>query len=821
MLLPFFAAAFMFQDLNLDLSKTWEASAMEWMTREELALYEASTPRQRELFRGFFVSRRLDHPDHWPGSGLYLPCFYHQRVHGDIRDRIQYALGAPLETQPRMDNPALPRVWRYPDGDFYFEADGFKKVKLAARSLEQWETVLESRIKHPEPRYDLEVNSFGRTRLPEDLEWVPSRVASRRLLPEKRGARLQLSISIPEAFQSYLQEDRSGPVQNMEALILLHPPGGRSPDLLSRSGRFRHATQRLNLVESSHMHLEFQMPPGHFDAEILVYSGFLKKGLRTTMTLTILPPEIPRIGDPILCQEWRDAPITAQPRPAIIIGDTLYKPIESPVSGKPARVLIRADFQDCRAWSQTGKSAPVSLKQIRGEHGWFIFELPNPTPSTTVLATAGEPGGSILALSAYPGPFAADSRSNLRLKQASDENYLSLERLNVAPAIDFTALFVNGAPLAASRDGEFPWPTLNWGRTAELRFMHPGDTGWAEASFQLTRNEVFEALVVKPKYIVAATQDLEGKPARVRLKVSVADTPVPVSKEAPVADTPKLWGIVVNDPLLKSSSWLAIRQALTQWLRKETQPEDLIYVVHLGHRPELVLEPTPYKMLALSALRSLSPKTQDENYFTVQYLIDALTHLELHQTRPHQVLLLTHQLTDEVSQMENLIPQLRPTGLQIYNLEFPFEFVPESESKVADLEPDPLVTMAVKEEEYQRDRMVIKDNFQEQRNVTAGYSLVWNTKRNQKRRRDEAARVAAFHEAFNGQLASLTAGLAHSSGFGETTHGLHQFLEKLSKWQRVLVHLELPLPVNDDQLIKVESPEGYSVSWTVVEWRNP
>lgn len=821
MLLVSFAVVLFFQDLRLQLSKTWEQSAKEWMTREELALYESITPRERELFKGFFVSRRLDDPFRWPRSGLFLPCFYYPQKYGDVRDRIEYLLGEPLEKTPQGDKPALRRAWRYPRANFFFETDGVGKARLAARSLEEWNSVLRTTVKHPYLRYDFQAKSFGRTRLPDDIAWISSRVDDHRLLPEARGARLHVAISIPEDFKDYLSKDRAGPVQYMEALVLLHPPGARKVGPLKPASRFRHATQRLNLLSASHIYLDFQIPPGHFDAEILLYSGFLQKGFRSAVKLTVLPPELPRIGDPIVCQEWETAAITTPEPPAIIIGNTLFKPTVGLRPAKPAKVLVRSDFDNCRAWSQNGGLPPVSLERVRHEDGWFIFDLPDPTRSTAVFAASGAKDSSVMALSAFGGPMEMSPDPGLRFNQSSHSNYLALERLEVTPPPRLTALFVNGAPVLASRDGRFPWPTMDWGPSAALRFVHPDQGSWSGADFRFSRNEVFEALVVKPKYIVAAAQGLDGSPAAVDLKVSVADTPVKITGRDFIADMPKLWGIVVNDPLLKSPSWLAIRQALEHWLRHETRPEDTIYIVHLAHRPELVLEPTRHKILALSALRALTPKTKDENYFTVQYLIDALTHLELHQTRPHQVLLLTHQLTDEASQMENLIPQLRPTGLQIYNLEFPFEFVPESEAKVANLEPDPLVTMAVKEEEYQRDRMVIKDNFQEKRNVTAGYSIAWNTKKSRKKRSDEQARTRAFHEAFNRQLANLTAGLAHSSGFGETTSSLHQFFQKFSQWQKVLVHLELPLPVSDDQLIKVQSPAGYTVSWTMVEWRVP
>ena len=807
-----------FQDLTLDRSESWENLARPWMTAAETALFDRLDAREQKEFRGYFVARRQENPSLWPESGNYLPPFFCAKPHGDIRDQIAFLLGEPETAQPHPLNPELPRSWRYGELELSFEPKG-ANVKLSTQGRTQWDALMQKMIKHPEIRYDFRVKSFGRTRLPEGLLWSESTVENHWVTPEADGGNLQVTIAIPASFKDYLRETKANPVQHMELLLLLRREDGRGG--LQQEERLRHASQRLNLLEADFFNFDSYLPAGFFQVEFLIYSGFLDRGIKAREKVLVRPPELARIGDPVICQDWEKAAIAMPDEWVFPVGDYFYKPSPHYNPEKLGLVLVQSTFKNTRAMLQTEGEQPRDLTLLRNQDGWFVFTLPPQATPFRLLALGAPEGENILALSGTGPLFGQPADQGLTFKQKNAPNYLNLEVLDIDSTDGPTLLFVNGRPLSASRVGRFPWPSMDWGRRAELRFEYERGGQWRASRFELPRSEVFEEIRVKPKYLVAAAQNLEGLVESVDFQISMEGRPMEVLKKTTLSPVPKLWGVVVNDPLLKSASWPLIRHALAAWLTQNTHDRDMVYIVHNSHRPQLMLAPTTYKPLVNATLHALQPQTSDEHYFTLKYLIDALTHLKQHQTRPHQVLLLTDQLTDEVQQMENLIPVFRQTGLQMYNLEFPFEFIPGTEAKLAGEKVDPLVTMAIREETDQRDRLGTRDSFQEARNVTTplySFRFGGKKKKDQERKREQL-RAEAFHGAFNQQLATLTAGLAHTSAPGQTVQSLHQFFDKLSLWQEHLVHLELPVLNLKEGGLSVRGPEGYSTSWTLVEWR--
>ena len=65
----------------------------------------------------------------------------------------------------------------------------------------------------------------------------------------------------------------------------------------------------------------------------------------------------------------------------------------------------------------------------------------------------------------------------------------------------------------------------------------------------------------------------------------------------------------------------------------------------------------------------------------------------------------------------------------------------------------------------------------------------------------------------------MTAGLGVQGGFGETTQVLHRFLDEVARWQDVLVHVRLPVPYLDEDMVSIKADAGFSASWTLVEWQ--
>ena len=275
---------------------------------------------------------------------------------------------------------------------------------------------------------------------------------------------------------------------------------------------------------------------------------------------------------------------------------------------------------------------------------------------------------------------------------------------------------------------------------------------------------------------------------------------------------------MVNDPLLKSAIWPQARELLLQWLKTHTGPKDLIYIIHNTHRPEMVLEPTTFKPLVQATLSALTPKTNRKNVFTIQYFVDALTHLKHHQTRPHQVIMLTDRLSGEVKQIEDLMPKLRSTGLQLYNLEFPFLDPEHTETQIG-VDNDPLTTMAENAEKDPKNRAGMHDSFMETRSTPPLLSWSFGKKKANRESRQAAILDDAFQQAFNQQLATLTAGIGLASTYGESTQSLHRFFQNLTDWQKSLVHLDIALPYLDADLVRVAAQDGYTAGWTLVEWQ--
>ena len=467
-----------------------------------------------------------------------------------------------------------------------------------------------------------------------------------------------------------------------------------------------------------------------------------------------------------------------------------------------------------------GDGSSTGLAYLFSADGWAVFDLPPQSQTNFRLIALGDADqNGFLPFSLGAAGLAAPAANSKPAFRQKGQNYLQQEKLSFGDRGDLQLLFVNELPYMASSSGHFPWTPLDWGKTARLRYEFQDQGKWRSAAYDMQRAGIFEQVSVRPKSLVVGTRVPDGQIKGVEVEVRVEGAVIPPSKATPFTSLPKMWGIVVNDPLLKSKAWNGIRQALLEWLKKNTQSNDLIYVVQISHRPELLVAPTSRKSLIQACLLSLEPSSPRANYFTVRYLVDALTHMKEHGSLPHQALLLTHQLTDEVSQLEDLLPLLRKTGLQIYDLEFPFEFVPETEIPTKPDPDDKLTQMAVAEQIEQRQMLGIRDNFQEDRNVKAGFRIPLGARKAKRMSEEERIKQEAFRASFSKQLASMTAGLAHVSGAGETSQSLHRFLDQLTLWQRNLVHLELPLPYVDEDMIQVKAAPGYSAAWTLVDWK--
>lgn len=800
------------QSLDLPNATSWADLAKPWMTSEEAALYERLSPAERQIFQGTFIARRVEDPRQWLETGKYLPAFHCPKPHGDIRDQILFLLGEPSTVASQPSNPALPARWTFSDRVFTFELRPDGHVALDPQGEAVWDQAKRAAIRHPEIRYDFQVRSFGRTRLPEDVLFAPVEVANQYQVPKDEGALLNVQIPIPESFRQILRETKANPIQHMELLVRLN----RTGEVVAQAEtQTRHASQRLDLLRETYFHFEVFLPSGYYDAELQIYSGYLKSGLSARLPIAIRTAELPRVSDPIICQEWAKAGVERFSTRLIGVGEQFYKASPRYLGELPARVLVKSDFADTRLMLQNGSESRM-LKTIEHTGSWWIYELPSQRGPFRLLALGYPETGATVALSSTGSWAPGEAATPVKFEQEGSPNYLALEHMNFAAQAGLGLMFVNDQAYLASRDGSFDWRPFDWGKVARLAFETAGANGWQRSLYTMRRSAVYEQVSVKPKYLVAGTRNREGEVTACDFQFSVVGQPVKITRTTPYRALPKLWGIIVNDPLLRSTSWPMVRDALKRWLRQNTQAGDLIYVVHNSDRPQLVLSPSDQKVVVQAALDSLAPRSEVDHYFTVQYLIDALTHMSEHQTRAHQVLLMTDGLTDDVRQMEDLLPTLRATGLQLYNLEFPVSIQEEPEKSLTEGK-DALETMAIRDENYRS----LRGNLSPEREGVPVASIQFGGRKRARQLKEARLRDQALHDAFNRQIAGLTAGLTASAEIGQSAAGLERFFDQLTAWENNLVHLELSVPYLDADLVKPIVPDGCTVSWTVVTWRVP
>ena len=237
-----------FQSVTEPANRSWESMARPWMTRAEANLYDRLDQREKIRFQGFFVARRSEKPDQWSATGLYLPSFFAPEPHGDVRDQIAYHLGYPDQIDWQPQNPRLPLAWKYPQYSFFFLPSSGGNVRLTSESAELWDNLKGAMIKHPALRYDFRDNSFGRTRLPEDLEWIDTEVVHRWSTPNPSGNTYHLTVRVPTKMKEYLRESTRLERQHLEMLVFLKTDADQARESLDAK-HIRHASTWSQMLE--------------------------------------------------------------------------------------------------------------------------------------------------------------------------------------------------------------------------------------------------------------------------------------------------------------------------------------------------------------------------------------------------------------------------------------------------------------------------------------------------------------------------------------------------------------------------------------------
>ncbi len=781
--------------------ESWETLARPWMTGVESTLFDALTEEERVRFRGTFVARRQEHPEVWSDQGLYLPIFFCDRTYDDIRDYLLATVGEPDRVVKNATNPSVPSEWHYPDYEFHFVAVARTRITLTERSVQEWERVKQRMILHPQMLYSFSSKSFGRTRLPEDITWFDTNVVSYLLDPDPRGEHLRVVVALPASFIEAVKARGADSEVALELLIELDKGTGET--------EFRHDSSVVQVTDDRVAVFEAHLPPGHFNAKLMIYSGFLPVGLQAQTSIYVAPPELPRIGTPIIVQQWAPEGLIQPGKNELMLGGFRYRWDQAYDNKKMAMVLVHAQALPAEVFILKGDASPQPLTFLNRVGTWFLFELPPQTGPFQLIAQTIADGNGLRGFRTFPPQWPTHRQSTALSLKTETKNYLELEELQLGETSALSYLFIAGQPYLATDSQTIPWLPFNWGEQAELRVGAMKDSSWQEATAILNRSEVYTELDVRNEHLVLGSRNAEGD---VQAVPTILRDGVPLqgALQTPIAKIDQVWGLVFKDDVLDRSLWPFAREELIRWLESHLKPTDLVYVVLISQRPQLVLPPTLSRADLVATLNSLTPSLQRDTSFDLQYLIDEITHLEYHTKKPHQVVMMTPQLTDDLTQLESLLLELRRTGLQVYNLEFPDPL------RVADSRKS-LKDRAIPMETMKPDTESIRDNFQETRNTKVGFRISLAEKKLNQARRDQLTKEAAARSAFSDQIQLRTAGLCMRAEPGQERQTLSEFFRHLTLWFDALTHVQLPVNTDPESLTFQVEP-GTQVYWTSVQW---
>lgn len=783
--------------------QAWDDLARPWMTDAESSLFDALSDHERLKFRGTFVARRQERPQLWSEQGLFLPSFFCERRFNDVRDFIAYALGEPKQVVVNPTNPSVPSEWHFADYDFHFVPIARKRVTLTERGVQEWNRLKQRLILHPEILYSFAATPFGRTRLPDNITWFETQIVSYYLDPDPRGELLRVVVALSPSFQEALRSKGSDDEHVLELLIELDRGTGE-PELRHDASLVRVLSDRVAVFEA-------HLPSGHFDAKFSIYSGFLPVGLTANTSLFVPPSEFPRISSPIIAQQWAQEGLIQPGKNELIIGGFRYRWDQPYDPSQRAMVLVHATELPAEVLIMRGKNQISPLEYINREGSWYLFELPpQPEPFRLIARTVADDQG-LMGFRTFPPEWHHQEASMTAEFTPETDNYLELESLSFGFKSDPVYVTVANHPYLAVKGQSVPWLPFDWGVAAKVVVAGQVEGFWQQQQTVLRRSDVFTEISVRNQHLVVGARSIAGDVLSAPLP-KVAGKQLKGLQQTPVKQLNQVWGLVFKDQVLESDFWPFVREELVRWLRENLKPDDLVYIVQISDRPMMVLPPTNRRAELAATLRSLQPSSTRQTSIDLRYLIDAITHLEYHTTRPHQVVLMTPAISDDIAHPETFLLELRQAGLQIYNLEFLDPRSPTTSPKIADY--------AMKMDEMEPETGAFRDNFSEERNTKAGFRIPLGEGKRQKARQQQAVKEEAAREAFSRQVELRTAGLSMSSQQGQERRVLTEFMRQMTQWYGALTYVELPVNASIDD-VQFDQLSDVDVYWTTVDWSAP
>ncbi|MCB1045310.1 MAG: hypothetical protein KDC35_20380 [Acidobacteria bacterium] len=793
--------ALLFSDKPFTNMQPWDELARPWMTAAEETLFDALDENERLRFRGTFVARRQEHPGLFSDQGLFLPQFFCERTYGDIRDYIVEVLGEPESTTTNPSNSLLPSEWHFADYEFHFIPIGRNRVTLTERSVTEWDRLKNRMILHPQILYSFDMRPFGRTRIPDQITWYDTRILTYLLDPDPRGELLRVAVALTPSFREAVQSKGREDVV-LELLITLDKGVGEVET--------RHDATAVNLQKDDAVVFEVHMPPGHFNADLKIFSGFLTSGLKTSSSIYVAPPTLPRVGTPIIVQQWAPEGLIKPDKRELMIGGFRYRWDQPYDPSRLAMVLVHAAHLSPEALMIKEDDIPRPLSYINRAGDWFMFELPPQQGPFRVMAQTLPDAHGLRGFRTFPADWTVAIQDSSKVVTNQTDNYLELETLTLKAAGPELYVCIGGHPFLSTSTGEIPWPPFDWGPTTQVDVRFLKDGTWSTQSTVLSRTDVFTEISVRNPNLVAAARHVDGS-ASVPPDPFYQGQQLADLKHTSIHELNQIWGIAIHEDVVNRGIWPFLREELVQWFKSELKPGDLTYIVRSGGpRTRLALAPTSNRAEWLSALKAVTPTHGLSTNLDFSVLLEEVTHLEYHTTMPHHLILITDHLTEDLTQLEAMLVELRQTGLHVYHLEFPRDAPTTATAKsIAD--------RALDMDSMQPDRDATRDSFQEDRNTQVGFRISMGDKKRMQNELDQREKEAAARRSFAEQLQFRTAGLGMSADVGEERQEISEFFRQLTDWTHTLVFIELPANIKADDVV-FQNDAATQVYWTTVDW---
>jgi len=740
--------------------RAWLQRAQPLMTLAERTLLEQLTEEQVPAFMGTFLARRMGDAENWPTTGVEWPALYPPYRYGDDRDLAWHLLGPPKQ---EVTEAAGVR-WIWPELSLLFT--GGQSWRLAPAGRE----ALARRTLQRDVPYSLTAPPLVPAGLPEDK---PHRAAQMEILartPEASGMRFFFKLGLGPALGLLPRTDAP---RQVEFLVKL------------RSGeveKWRHTTASFHGSTPEHLYFSLVLPPGAWDAQCLAYAGFMPSVLQSRIFLLV--PAHPTLGTPLLAGSRSPTQEMEAPGGWLSTGSHFYELKLSPADSGAEFLIIPCQGVTPTVLALFPDGRAQTLKGEMEKQAWVGSFSAQLAPASFLAFDPGGPSFAWLAnisnrlANGLPGGGMA--REFMALPPG---NNLSWQELALPEENAQAFLLVAGQPWSRGPARRIPWEPLLLPAKVPLEALAIHATSrWRSYQAELSQGEQVESLAVRPNHLVFQADRNEEIKLRPLLRGQrLSEAP------RPLLHAPQTWGVVVDSAALRHPEWPQLRAALLDGLMRLIRPQDELYLVTLEDRARLLLAPTKHKVRFFSAWQALEPGTTETGVQDPHHLLQSLAYLKTSTGHPHHVLLLSPPLRPDVETWQRLLSDCRHLGLFFHHWE-----MPEEDLQAAEFPSWQERLHSGTQSNPQGSSIAQAEDFQEERNTKAGFSLRFGKKKQLREAQQAALRAEAARESLSRQLSLRSAGHAQKFPRDHPAEKVGQAMQDLKAWVETLWFQALP-----------------------------